>query len=83
VLISAKKPYRIGMTAAPDIAITIIDEPIFVKRPKPVIANGQIEGHINEFANPRKAINITDVKPLVSNARKANINPRKDDMINA
>jgi len=67
----------------PDIAITIIDEPIFVKRPNSVIAKGHIDGHINEFANPSNAINITERNPLVIIAIKANINPSKDDIINA
>ena len=71
------------MTAAPDIAITIIDDPIFVKRPNSMIANGQMDAHINEFAKPSNAINITEMNPCVNNAIKANINPRTDDIINA
>jgi len=80
---SAIFPYRSGITAAPQIAITIIEEPTFVKRPRPLIASGQIEGHISEFARPNKATNITEVKPFVMRATKANITPRTEEMIRA
>ena len=64
-MLFASKAYTCGSMAPPAIPITSKAEPIFVYLPKPLIASGNIVGHINELARPNKAINIMLKYPLV------------------
>lgn len=47
--------------APPAIPIISSAEPVLVNRPKPLMANGQMAGHINALAKPSRAINSTEV----------------------
>ena len=69
-------PYNKGMVAPPAIAIIIKAEPIFKYFPNPLMARGQMAGHIMELANPKAAIKSTDVNPLVDIAIAVNTTPR-------
>ncbi len=69
--------------APPPIAIINNEDPVFVNLPNPSIANGQIEGQINELANPSNEIKTTDTIPDVNNANTANEIPARADSFKA
>ena len=58
--ISERCPYTKGRMAPPAIAMINKADPILVNLPRPLIANGKMEGHINELAKPNKAMNATE-----------------------
>jgi hypothetical protein len=69
--------------APPPIAIINSEDPVFVNLPNPSIANGQIDGQINELANPNNEIKTTDNTPDVNNAITANEIPAMAESFNA
>src|ERR1700722_2060059 len=73
---SANHPYNKGRRAPPPMATMRKEEPIGVKRPRPWIARGQIEGQTSELARPRRTIKATDTRPWVERAASAKARPR-------
>ena len=59
------------------------EEPMRVNRPRPSMASGQMDGHINELARPSREIKTTEGKPWVSNAENANTSPAMADIYRA
>ena len=57
-------------------AITNNAEPFFVNLPSLDMESGKIAGHMSELAKPSKAIKITELKPVVTNAPMENKTPK-------
>ena len=78
--------------ALPQSPITNIEEPKLVKRPRPLMAKGQIPAYINAFGNP--IITKNQIDKSVSSPKKLTclctkmtknerINPKNELVINA
>ena len=67
-IISEIIPYSGGKTAPPTIPIINNAAPIFVNLPRPLIAKGQIAGHITAFEKPSNAKQKTAIIPVVKMA---------------
>ena len=59
------------------------EDPIFVNRPNPLMANGQMAGNTNALAIPSNEMQSTDVKPVVSNDNVVKKMPKTVVMVSA
>src|ERR1700743_1132325 len=73
---SASHPYNRGRRAPPPMATMRKEEPMGVKRPRPWIASGQMEGQTRELARPSRTIKTTETRPWVARAASAKASPR-------
>ena len=71
------------MRAPPPIAMIINADPFFRCTPNPFVAKGQMEGHISEFANPKKEMNKMEVTPEVTKAHIEKVMPATAHILNA
>ncbi len=59
--LSFKVVYKIGTNAPPAIPIISNADPVLVNLPRPLMANGNIAGHISAFDKPSNAIKVMAV----------------------
>ncbi|MNY48405.1 hypothetical protein D3C86_1837380 [compost metagenome] len=69
-------PYKGGITAPPEIAITNNAAPVLVNFPNPFRVKGQTAGQTKAFAIPNAATNKTEVNPVENTIQKDNIIPK-------
>ena len=81
--LSLRSEYNNGNNAPPAMPMINNAAPVFVNFPKPFIANGKIEGHINALAKPSNAINEMAVYPFDINTQTLNTIPRMAEIARA
>lgn len=81
--LSLRNEYSNGNNAPPAMPMINKAAPVFVNFPRPLIAKGKIDGHINALAKPSNAINVMAVYPFDINTQMLNRIPRMAEIARA